>query len=82
MENWKKDFLEQDILDDFDIFMEYGEHKKMEYSLDEVINEFIFYINKDIQSIYQSKSIQADIKKYIRGICYKNKRKLFDKYGK
>lgn len=81
MENWKENFLEQDILDDFEIFMKYGTHKKKEYSLNEIIEEFIFYINKDIQNIYQSKSIQTDIKKHIRGICYKNKGKLFDKYG-
>lgn len=78
---WEKDFTEQDILDDFDIFIIYGTHKKIYYSLSGIINEFIDYIENDIKNVYKEKSIQVEIKKHIRGICFRNKNRLLDKYG-
>lgn len=79
--DWEKDFVETDILDSFDIFMQYGEHKKDCYSLSGIINEFIDYMDNDIKETYSNKNIQDDVKKHIRGICFHNKNKLFDKYG-
>lgn len=78
---WEKDFIEKDILDDFDMFIMYGTHKKTYYSLSGIINEFIDYIENDIVNIYKEKSIQTEIKKHIRGICFRNKEKIFKKYG-
>ena len=78
---WEKDFTERDILDDFDIFIIYGTHKKTYYSLSGIINEFIDYIDDDIRNIYKDRSIQVEIKKHIMGICFKNKNRLLDKYG-
>lgn len=78
---WEKDFVEKDILDDFDMFIIYGKHKKVYYSLSGIINEFIDYIDNDIRNIYKDKSIQMEIKKHIRGICFRNKNRLLDKYG-
>ena len=78
---WEKDFTERDILDDFDIFIMYGTHKKTYDSLSGIINEFIDYIDDDIRNIYKDRSIQVEIKKHIRGICFRNKNRLLDKYG-
>lgn len=78
---WEKDFTEKDILDDFDVFIIYGTHKKIYYSLSGIINEFIDYIETDIKNVYKEKSIQVEIKKHIRGICFRNKNRLLDKYG-
>lgn len=78
---WEKDFLEKDVLDSFDIFMQYGKHKKEYYSLSGIINEFIDYMDFDIKTIYHDKSTQMEIKKHIRGICFRNKGILFGKYG-
>lgn len=78
---WEKDFTERDILDDFDIFIIYGTHKKIYYSLSGIINEFIDYIENDIKNVYKDKSIQMEIKKHIRGICFRNKNRLLNKYG-
>lgn len=78
---WGKDFLEKDVLDSFDIFMQYGKHKKKYYSLSGIINEFIDYMDYDIKHIYQDKFTQTEIKKHIRGICFRNKSILFEKYG-
>lgn len=78
---WEKDFLENDVMDSFDIFIMYGNHKKQYYSLSGIINEFIDYMDKDIQDNYQNKAMQQEIKKHIRGICFKNKRKILLKYG-
>lgn len=81
-QNWKQFFLEKDILDDFDIFMCYGTLKKERYSLSGIINEFIYYMEKDIKDNYKDKVIQNEIKKHIRGICFKNKATLYKLYGK
>lgn len=78
---WEKDFVEKDILDDFDMFIIYGKHKKVYYSLSGIINEFIDYIDNDIRNIYKDKSTQMEIKKHIRRICFRNKNRLLDKYG-
>lgn len=78
---WGQDFLERDILDDFDIFIMNGNHKKKVYSLTGIINEFIDYMEYDIIINYPNKKEQIEIKKHIRGICFKNKSFLFDKYG-
>lgn len=78
---WERDFVEKDILDDFDMFIIYGKHKKVYYSLSGIINEFIDYIDNDIRNIYKDKSTQMEIKKHIRGICFRNKNRLLDKYG-
>ena len=79
--NWKKDFEEKDILDSFDIFIKYGTHKKKYYSLSGIITEFIDYMSNDIEDTYSNKTIQKEIKKYIRGVCFHNKQILLDKYG-
>ena len=78
---WEKDFVEKDVLDSFDIFIQYGKHKKEYYSLSSIINEFIDYMDYDIKNIYQNKTIQTEIKKHIRGICFRNKNSLLNKYG-
>lgn len=79
--NWKKYFLEKDILDDFDIFVEYGRHKKRYYSLSGIINEFIDYMEYDINELYEDKYTRNAIKKHIRGVCFRNKGSLLGKYG-
>lgn len=79
MEIWNNDFIEEDILDSFDFFIENGKHKKQYYSLSGIINEFIDYMEQDIISAYPKQVIQ--IKKHIRGVCFRNKTRILDKYG-
>lgn len=76
----KFDFTEKDILDSFDIFMEYGKHIKKYYYLDEIIDEFLYYMTEDIIETYGKKNLYK-CKKFLRNKLNNNEEYLYNKYG-
>lgn len=76
----KFDFTEQDILDSFDLFMKNGNHKKKQYYLEEIIDEFLQWIEKDIIETYGKENL-GKCKKYLRNKLYNNEEYLYDNYG-
>lgn len=77
----KFDFTEQDILDSFDLFMSNATHKKKQYYLDEIINEFLYYMEEDIIKAYGKENLYK-CKKYINNRLLNNEEYLYNKYGK
>lgn len=75
------DFTEQDILDSFDLFMENYHFKKKEYYLEEIVDEFLHYIYKDIMEAYDKKN-SYKCKRYIKNKLLNNAEYLYNKYGK
>ena len=70
--------------DDFDYLLESGLKTHiiiMEFVTGKKLTDIIDYIDNDIRNIYKDKSTQMEIKKHIRGICFRNKNRLLDKYG-
>ena len=61
----KFNFTEQDILDSFDIFMENEIHKKKEYYLEEIVEEFLDYMKADIIENYGKENFYK-CRKFIR----------------
>ena len=76
----KFDFTEKDILDSFDIFMEYGKHIKKYYYLDEIIDEFLQYMAKDIIETYGKENLYK-CKKFLKNKLNNNSEYLYNKYG-
>ena len=76
----KFDFTEKDILDSFDIFMEYGKHIKKYYYLDEIIDEFLYYMTEDIIKTYGKENLYK-CKKFLRNKLNNNEEYLYNKYG-
>ena len=76
----KFDFTEKDILDSFDIFMEYGKHIKKYYYLDEIIDEFLYYMAEDIIETYGKENLYK-CKKFLRNKLNNNEEYLYNKYG-
>ena len=76
----KFDFTEKDILDSFDIFMKDGKHTKKYYYLDEIIDEFLYYMTKDIIETYGKENLYK-CKKFLRNKLNNNEEYLYNKYG-
>ena len=76
----KFDFTEQDILDSFDLFMKNGNHKKERYYLEEIVDEFLQWIETDIIETYGKENLYK-CKKFLRNKLYKNEEYLYDNYG-
>ena len=76
----KFDFTEKDILDSFDIFMKYGKHTKTYYYLDEIIDEFLYYMTEDIIETYGKENLYK-CKKFLRNKLNNNEEYLYNKYG-
>lgn len=76
----KFDFTEKDILDSFDIFMKYRKHTKKYYYLDEIIDEFLYYMTEDIIETYGKENLYK-CKKFLRNKLYNNEEYLYNKYG-
>ena len=74
------DFTEKDILDSFDIFMKYGKHTKKYYYLDEIIDEFLYYMTEDIIETYGKENLYK-CKKFLRNKLNNNEEYLYNKYG-
>ena len=76
----KFDFTEKDILDSFDIFMEYGKHIKKYYYLDKIIDEFLYYMTEDIIETYGKENLYK-CKKFLKNKLNNNSEYLYNKYG-
>ena len=76
----KFDFTEKDILDSFDIFMKYEKHTKKYYYLDEIIDEFLYYMTEDIIETYGKENLYK-CKKFLRNKLNNNEEYLYNKYG-
>ena len=76
----KFDFTEKDILDSFDIFMKYGKHTQKYYYLDEIIDEFLYYMTEDIIETYGKENLYK-CKKFLRNKLNNNEEYLYNKYG-
>lgn len=76
----KFDFTEQDILDSFEVFMQNGKHKKKRYYLEEIVSEFLLYMEEDIIEAYGKENLYM-CKKYIRNRLYSNDEFLYNRYG-
>ena len=76
----KFDFTEKDILDSFDIFIQYGKHTKKYYYLDEIIDEFLQYMAKDIIETYGKENLYK-CKKFLKNKLNNNSEYLYNKYG-
>ena len=76
----KFDFTEKDILDSFDTFMKYGKHTKKYYYLDEIIDEFLYYMTKDIIETYGKENLYK-CKKFLKNKLNNNEEYLYNKYG-
>ena len=74
------DFSKRDVLDSFEFFVENVFHEKKRYYLNEIVNEFLLYMEKDIIEVYGKENL-SQCKKYFKKILYDNEEYLYNKYN-
>ena len=60
--------------------MKYGKHTKKYYYLDEIIDEFLYYMTEDIIETYGKENLYK-CKKFLRNKLNNNEEYLYNKYG-